>query len=90
MLEQLPVLLHNVYVVLPVPTNVVFGVNVYCPVLGFRVIVPVVLAGCVTVNVGLLIALAPKSFVARLPIVTVFCGVVSELVTATGASPVTV
>ena len=62
----------------------------YCPVLGFNTNVPVVLAGCVTVNVGLLIALAPKSLVAKLPVVTVFCGVVNVLVTATGASPVTV
>ena len=75
---------------LPVPTNVGFGVNVYCPVLGFNTNVPVLALGCVTVNVGELIALAPKSFVAKLPVVTVFCGVVKLFVTATGASPVTV
>ena len=72
------------------PTNVVFGVNVYCPVDGFNTNVPVVVAGWVTVNVGELIALAPKSFVAKLPVAIVFCGVLNVLVTATGASPVTV
>ena len=40
-------------------------------------------------NVDELIALAPKSFVAKLPVVTVFCGVVIASVTAKGAVPVT-
>ena len=89
-LEQLPVLLHKVYVVLPVPTKLVFGVNVYCPVVEFNTNVPVVVAGCVTVNVGLLIALAPISFVASIPVVTVFCEVEIGSVTANGAVPITV
>ncbi len=89
-LEQLPVLLHKVYVVLPVPTKLIFGVNVYCPVVEFNTNVPVVVAGCVTVNVGLLMPFAPVSFPANVPVVTVFCGVEIGSVTANGAVPVTV
>ena len=58
--------------------------------LAFKVMVPVVATGWVTVNVGELIALAPVSFVAKLPVLTVFCGVLITSVTATGVTPVTV
>ena len=67
-----------------------FGVNVYCPVLAFNVIVPVVATGWVTVNVGEFIAFAPVSFVAKLPVLTVFCGVEIGSVTATGVTPLVV
>ena len=58
--------------------------------LAFKVMVPVVATGWVTVNVGELMALAPVSFVAKLPVLTVFCGVLITSVTATGVTPVTV
>ena len=58
--------------------------------LGFNVIVPVVVAGWVTVYVGELIAFAPVSLPANVPVVVVPCGVEIGSVTAIGAVPVTV
>ena len=58
--------------------------------LAFKVMVPVVATGWVTVNVGELMALAPVSFVAKLPVLTVFCGVLITSVTATGVTPAVV
>ena len=58
------------------PVNVGFGVKVYCPVLGFKVIVPVVVDGWVMVVLYVPFDTIPLSLVNKVP-VTVTLGVVA-------------